>query len=166
METKKMKKAPPLNYLVLLCLSFCLPLFSSLTYAEEDFLRPEKAFDLVKTQVKTDQNGKFFIQAKWKVADGYYLYKNKVSFSTDNQEIKLGTPVLPAGKIKNDEFFGKIEVYKKELQVNIPVTSQITGKKLSITAKTQGCAEAGICYPPLRQTIDFILPAKALATEI
>ena len=159
-----MNKSTPLSYLFLLCLVF-YSLLSGIAHAEEDFLKPEKAFELIDTQVKTDPDGKSFIQANWKVADGYYLYKNKISFSTNNEDIKLGKPVLPAGKIKNDEFFGKIEVYKKHLKVKIPVTSQITGKELSITAKTQGCAEAGICYPPLRQTINFTLPENTASSK-
>jgi thioredoxin:protein disulfide reductase len=160
-----MNKSSPLSYLFLLCLVLSSLLSGSLIHAEEDFLRPEKAFQLIDTQVETDPDGKSFIQAKWKVADGYYMYKNKVSFSTDNEDIKLGKPILPAGKVKNDEFFGKIEVYKKKLQVKIPVTSQITGKEISITAKTQGCAEAGICYPPLRQTINFTLPENTASSK-
>ncbi len=134
-------------------------LFSSIvSFADEEFLKPEKAFNLYSTELKTDASGKYVIQAKWKIADGYYLYKNKTSFNTNDDDITLGKPELPAGKIKNDEFFGKIEVYKKLLQVNIPVSATTTGKPLTITAKTQGCAEAGICYPPLRQKIDFTLP--------
>ena len=146
----------------------------SSAYAEQDeFLKPEQAFVLNHSQLKTDKEGQYYIQAKWKIADGYYMYKNKVSFYTDNTEIKLAEPSLPAGKMKNDEFLGETEIYKKQLQVNIPLSfdnssSQTAAKTVTITAKTQGCAEAGICYPPFRQAINFSLPvkqAKAITPE-
>jgi len=143
-----------------------LLLFSSAIFAEEEFLRPEQAFVLSHSELKTDQDGKSFIQAKWKIADDYYLYKNKVSFYTDNKDIELGEPLLPAGKMKNDEFLGKTEIYKKQLEVKLPLTSlAATAQTINITAKTQGCAEAGICYPPFRQTIKINLPASTLSKK-
>jgi len=154
------------SYLFSYLFSLTLLLCSFHLYAEEEeFLRPEKAFILNHSQLETDKDGQFFIQAKWKIADGYYLYKNKVSFYTDNKEVELGNPILPAGKMKNDQFLGPTEIYKKELDIKIPISSLTAASKaidktVTITAKTQGCAEAGICYPPFRQKINFKLPVK------
>jgi len=98
------------------------------------------------------------LDVTWKIADGYYMYKNKVSFSTDNGDIVLGKPSLPKGKEKDDEFFGRIEIYKKQFTASVPVSSSLSEQALVITAKSQGCAEAGICYPPFRQQVNFQLP--------
>jgi thioredoxin:protein disulfide reductase len=164
--SKKMKNTGLLSYFFLII--FLLSL-SAVQAEEEEFLRPEQAFVLNHSQLKTDKDNQYYIQAKWKIADDYYMYKNKVSFYTENKEIKLGNPVLPAGIMKNDEFLGKTDVYKKHLEIKIPIsltiaelqtTAQDKAQIVTITAKTQGCAEAGICYPPFRQVIKFSLPLQ------
>lgn len=138
-------------------------LFFQHSFAEEEFLSPEVAFALSEVKVTEGQDGQHQLNVTWKIADGYYMYKNKVSFLTDNTAIELGQPTLPAGKEKDDEFFGRIEIYKKQFTAQLPVSSSLTNQELSITAKTQGCAEAGICYPPFRQTVTFKLPSAPVA---
>jgi len=135
-------------------------IFSGYSLAEDEFLMPDKAFALDHVEVKDKH-----LLVHWKIADNYYLYKNKISFYSDNKKIKVGQWILPDGELKNDEFFGEIEIYKKELTAQVPISSSIVNKKISITAKTQGCAEAGICYPPLRQQVNFSLTEQEITAE-
>ncbi|MBF0264003.1 MAG: protein-disulfide reductase DsbD [Gammaproteobacteria bacterium] len=139
-------------------------MFSGNVHCEEEFLKPEEAFKLSSVKVLSVPGEEKLLQVKWKIADKYYLYKSKVSFYSNNEEIQVGELELPSGEIKNDEFFGRIEVYKKSLTALVRITTALSGD-LSIMAKTQGCAEAGLCYPPLRQKISFSLAASVAKKE-
>lgn len=119
------------------------------SYAEEELLEVSQAFQHSARAGDGNQ-----IIASWKVSKDYYLYKNKFRFSTDTPGVILGDPVYPKAKIKNDEFFGKLEVYSKDITIKIPLTGNIPADgKVSFTAVSQGCAEKiGVCYPPQTQT--------------
>ena len=105
------------------------------------------------------------IHAVWKLADGYYLYKSKIRFSTDADGIQLGTPRLPAGKVKDDEFFGRIETYRHQVVAEIPVTRTAGAPQtFELKASSQGCADAGVCYPPQTQVASLTLPDTVATT--
>jgi thiol:disulfide interchange protein DsbD len=74
----------------------------------------------------------------------------------------LLTPALPAGKVKQDEFFGRVETYRGSVTVNLAVRNFTPGKPLIIHAESQGCADIGICYPPTTQTATVALPAGSV----
>jgi thiol:disulfide interchange protein DsbD len=114
-------------------------------YAAHEPLDPEKAYQF-SARALDDKT----IEAHWKIADGYYLYRDKIEFAAEPATVKLGTPRLPTGKMKNDEFFGKIETYRGDLKIAIPVTA---GDAAAVTLKgtSQGCWDEGVCYPPLTQ---------------
>jgi len=136
-----------------------LLLFVFNVVAEEELLEPDKAFAF-SAEV---QDG--VIHAQWNIADGYYLYRNKLRFSSDTPGVSLGEPVLPKGKIKHDEFFGDVEIYHGNVPVTIPVKSG--SGKIELTAHSQGCAEIGVCYPPHKQTVSLQLAdAGSAAQEI
>ena len=102
------------------------------------------------------------IRAVWNLADGYYLYKSKIHFTTEAEGIHLGEPVLPAGKLKHDEFFGEIETYRKQVVATIPVTRDAgAAADFELQAGSQGCADIGVCYPPQVQVAALTLPAAA-----
>jgi thiol:disulfide interchange protein DsbD len=87
------------------------------------------------------------IEARWDITPDYYMYREKIAFRADGA--KLGTPELPKGKEKDDEFFGKIEAYRGQLVIRIPV---IEGSgSILLKAESQGCWDEGICYPPMTQ---------------
>ncbi len=142
--------------LVLLALS--LPIGGA-AYADEP-LPPTQAFRLSASVI--DGNS---IEARWTIADGYYMYRDKFKFSLvdGNAVIKLGAAKYPKGIMKTDELFGKVETYRKEVKILLPLDSQIIAKGGSFTLKTvsQGCWDGGICYPPLTQEapIDFVSAA-------
>jgi thiol:disulfide interchange protein DsbD len=100
------------------------------------------------------------IEVAFEIANGYYLYRDKFKFAVDGDTVALGTPVFPRGKEKIDENFGKVEVYYKRVAIRLPVDRNASGVlpvKLKVTS--QGCADAGVCYPPQTQTVNVELPA-------
>jgi thiol:disulfide interchange protein DsbD len=89
------------------------------------------------------------IEASWDIEDGYYLYRSKFRFTSNTPGISLGEPKLPPGKIKQDEFFGEVETYRKQVTVTIPVIrSAGAPESVELEAVSQGCADMGLCYPP------------------
>jgi thiol:disulfide interchange protein DsbD len=124
--------------------------------AEEELLEPDKAFPFEVT-VKDDM-----LQAEWNIPKGYYLYRSKIRFSTDTPGISLGEPQLPAGKIKKDEFFGEVEIYSYPLTAQVPIVREnpeVT--EFELKAVYQGCADIGVCYPPITKQVRLSLPAKS-----
>jgi thioredoxin:protein disulfide reductase len=97
------------------------------------------------------------IEARWDIAPEYYLYRHKVAFSAAGA--KFGAPELPKGKEKDDEFFGKVETYRGQLIVRIPVTEG--SGSLLLKAESQGCWDEGICYPPMTQEAKIVLAAMS-----
>jgi thiol:disulfide interchange protein DsbD len=143
----------------LLFLVFCL--FFGLAQAEE-FLDPAVAF---KPSVKALDSQT--IEVSYEIAKGYYLYRDKFRFAVDGEAATLGTPTFPKGKEHNDENFGKVEVYYKTVAIRIPVERMSSGPlplKLKVTA--QGCADAGVCYPPQTQPLSIELPDPASAPPV
>ncbi len=106
------------------------------------FLPVDEAFRLTATK----EDGKA-IRLRWQVMPGYYLYRHRLSFEPAGGE--LGKPRMAAGESKHDEYFGDVEVYYGELVVTLPV-EKLPGE---LTVGYQGCADAGLCYPPQQRTI-------------
>lgn len=132
--------------------------------AEREFLPPDEAF---RFSAHVSENGN--IIADWQVAEGYYLYRDKFAFNTDTTGMQLGTASLPAGEMHHGILpsggEGEVEVYMHGVQVNIPVQrSKTAGNTIDFTAKFQGCADAGICYPPMQKTVSLQLPADQAAS--
>ncbi|NHZ40395.1 protein-disulfide reductase DsbD [Massilia aquatica] len=133
----KALKAPAQAFaLFLLALAF---LFAAPARAEEDYLAPEVAFKFSARMVDPQT-----VAVTYDIADGYYMYRERFKFTAANAT--LGTPVIPAGKIKFDETFQKdVESYRKSVTITIPVESS---GMFTLTASSQGCADAGLCYAP------------------
>ncbi len=128
--------------------------------SEEDFLPPDQAFRFTAEVVNPG-----WVEANWQIAEGYYLYRHSLGFEALGEGQSVGDPVIPDGKRKQDEFFGEVEVYYRELSVRIPVMAR-AGEMLELEARYQGCAEDGICYPPMAQQVSLALaaaPASAAA---
>ena len=101
------------------------------------------------------------LELHWQITPGYYLYRQKFDIKSDNPDVQLGTPDFPQGEIKNDQYLGTSEIYTKDVDVLIPVTSSNGATKFTLTAVYQGCAEAGLCYPPQTKTQAIDLAAAA-----
>jgi thiol:disulfide interchange protein DsbD len=143
-------------------------LFLSSTYiitpayaAEPEPLPPAQAFPMSATAKGADT-----IVTEWKIADGYYLYHDKFQFRSDTPGVTLGKPRIPAGKVKHDEYFGDVETHRGNLEIEIPVErSADAGNSIHLIAKSQGCADIGICYPPYEQTATIQLAAAETASK-
>jgi thiol:disulfide interchange protein DsbD len=115
--------------------------------AEQELLQPDAAFAF-----SSSVSDRSTLQVNWDIADGYYLYRDRIRFSTDTPDVELGEPVLPPGIVKDDEFFGKIAIFRDRVTATIPITrSPKDIDSISLRALSQGCADIGVCYPPHTQ---------------
>ncbi len=135
-------RVAPLLWLLAALLFFFIPA----AHADEQPLPPEQAF-----QVSVRALDAHTVEARWQIAEGYYLYRERFKFASATPGVTLGAAQLPAGEKKDDPNFGTVEVYHRTVAAVLPVTGSINGLQLTVTA--QGCAEMGICYPPLVQTV-------------
>jgi len=128
--------------------------------ADEEFLHPDQAFAL-----SGSVTGPNTLHLNWVIAEGYYLYRSKIKIATESAAVQLGAPDLPQGDEKTDEYFGKQEVYHEFLDADVPFSraSPVAGE-FSVNVTYQGCAEAGLCYPPITKTLELTLPAVDAAT--
>jgi len=118
----------------------------------QDVLEPEKAFRFSARALDART-----IEVRYEIEDGYYLYRDKFRFAAEPELVKLGAADFPPGKIKQDEFFGKVETYRGNLAIRIPV--EAGNDKLRLAVTSQGCADVGICYPPMTQHAEIVLAA-------
>ena len=124
--------------LLLACLALLLG-FAPQARAAEDFLDPAIAFRF-EARMADPQT----VEVRYQIADGYYMYRERFAFRAAGT--KLGTAEIPPGKVKYDETFQKdVETHKGELVIRIPVEGSAP---FPFIASTQGCADAGLCYPP------------------
>jgi len=126
-------------------LAFLLTFIAVFSYAEEALLPADEAFAF-KAKVANDE-----IQLKWDIAPGYYLYKEKIKITSDYSK-QLGVAKFPKAKIKNDEFFGKVGTYRNNVVVSIPVLPG-DAKSILLNITFQGCADLGVCYPPITKSV-------------
>src|SRR5690606_7136595 len=101
------------------------------------------------------------------VAPGYYLYKDKISASTASDRVQLGKLDLPPGEMKNDQYFGDMEVYYNDVFANLPLARATPDAlDLELEVKYQGCADGGICYMPVTRTLSVGLPTATAVSAL
>lgn len=155
MKTSQHLIARPFAWFAALVFAAIALLSGPCARAEENFLEPEKAFQIAARM--TDANT---VEVTYAIADGYYMYRERFAFKADGAV--LGEPVYPAGKIKYDETFQKdVESYRNAIKILIPV--QGSGP-FALTATSQGCADAGLCYPPMDSTVKLVAAGGAPAS--
>lgn len=120
--------------------------------ADPKLLPPEQAFRF-SARALDDQT----LEARFSVTDGYYLYREKIKFALDPAMTELAA-TLPQGKVKEDPFFGTVETYRGEVVVRLPLQASSAGRSLVLVADSQGCADAGVCYPVSRQKVTLQVP--------
>ncbi|UVW29104.1 protein-disulfide reductase DsbD [Massilia sp. H6] len=127
----------------LLLLTAFLLLAAGGVRAADDFLDPAVAF-----RFEARMAGDKTVEVRYQIADAYYMYRERFAFRANGAV--LGTPEIPPGKVKYDETFQKdVETYKNQLVIRIPVEGS---GPFTLTATSQGCADAGLCYPPQEHT--------------
>lgn len=133
---------------------FQVTLFPTAQAAE--FLEPEAAFKFSARALDANT-----LEARWQIADGYYLYRDKFKFELTGGT--LGRTALPAGKVKQDENFGRVEIYRREVRISLPIQRTPGITSVTLTAVSRGCADAGLCYTP--QTVSTTIKLPAVAAE-
>jgi len=123
--------------------------------AQVKLLPPEEAFRFSARSLDART-----VEATFAVADGYYLYREKLRFSSTPAAIAAGSVVLPPGKVKEDQFFGKVETYRDRVVIRLPLDNATAGQAVTVRADSQGCADVGVCYPPNVQSVTVTLPVS------
>lgn len=119
----------------------------------EGFLPVREAFQLSQVEAPEGMIGVRFV-----AAEGYYLYRHRLQFTTEPGGITLGPPQLPEGQHKRDEYFGDVEVYHNVVDVTLPRPATAS-QAFTLVVTYQGCADKGLCYPPETQRLS--IPALA-----
>ena len=123
--------------------------------AEDGFLDPNVAF---RVSAGVDGNA---IRVRWIIADGYYIYRQKIEIRPESPDLTLSAPQLPPGLVKTDPYLGRQEIYQQQVEALVPYSRTDAGAHpLQIKVTYQGCAEAGLCYPPITKVL---YPAHPLA---
>jgi thiol:disulfide interchange protein DsbD len=121
----------------------------------DDFLPPDEAF-----RFDASADGPDRVRLTWQIAGGYYLYRSRIKAESSGTQAQLGALALPAGIEKTDEYFGKQEIYHGALTGELPVARSSGGAlDVPLDVTYQGCAEAGLCYQPIKKTLLVHLPA-------
>ncbi|NIF40766.1 protein-disulfide reductase DsbD [Burkholderia sp. Tr-862] len=118
----------------------------SVARAADDFLDPSVAFKFSASESPGQ------VDVRFKVANGYYLYRERFAFAVKSGQATLGDPKFPPGHVKFDQTFQKeVETYRDEVVIHVPVKQAAGPFELAVTS--QGCADEGICYPPAEHVV-------------
>ncbi|MBI2382684.1 MAG: hypothetical protein HYV18_01240 [Gammaproteobacteria bacterium] len=117
----------------------------------KDYLPVDDAFQLQPAEWRKGR-----VVVSWRIAPGYYLYRDRLKFAVAQPDgARLGAPLLPGGESYLDEVFGQVEVYRTELRAELPLSPAAAG---SLRVTYQGCADAGLCYPPQTRVVAVDAP--------
>ena len=113
-------------------------------------LPPEKAF-AVSAYLEAPSS----IRIQWRIAQGYYLYKDKIHLDLSGiPGLALGQFELPRGDAHQDPEFGVVEIFRGDLEFSVPMTGPANpAMEMKLSAQFQGCADRGVCYPPMDRDI-------------
>ncbi len=114
----------------------------------EELLSADQAFQLVSATRAADG-----VHLSWVIAPGYYLYRHRMTAEAVDGGAPLAALALPPGTRKHDEHFGDVEIYTTTVDARLPVASAAKVPK-QLKLRWQGCAEAGVCYPPVVRIVD------------
>ncbi|MGB3434381.1 protein-disulfide reductase DsbD [Achromobacter sp.] len=116
--------------------------------AEAEFLDPEKAFAFSAEMVAPET-----LEMRYRVAPGYYMYRERFGITISPiGAATLGEAVYPKGEVKYDPTFEKdMEVFHQDVVIRVPVAAG--GQPFTLTLTAQGCADAGLCYPPMDSSV-------------
>ncbi len=121
----------------------------------DQLLEPDDAFEF-SASIKNGNT----LYVSWEIAPNYYLYREKIKLELVNASgTKLGDYSIPNGEPKHDESFGNVEVLYEDLNFNVPLIREDHGAQtIKLRAYFQGCAERGVCYPPMNKEVLLDLP--------
>ncbi len=129
-------------------------LLGTTTADTHEFLDPEDAF-----QLEIEIAGENALAVHFKIAPGYYLYRDKISFQIAQGNAQIRVFDLPPGNVKQDPYFGAVDVYLISRSIIVPIErNDLMADTLSVSINFQGCAEKGICYAPMNTIRTIELP--------
>ncbi|MGE5863780.1 MAG: protein-disulfide reductase DsbD [Rhizobacter sp.] len=131
--------------------------------AEEAYLPPEQAFPLAVRLLDANR-----IELRFDVAPGYYLYRDKITVTAQPSSVTLGETTVPRGAVKYDATFEKdVESLRERVPVVVSVPSTVPPGAFQLQVGSQGCADKGLCYPPMERTVQVEAgPAGLLAVNL
>ncbi|WP_269058028.1 protein-disulfide reductase DsbD domain-containing protein, partial [Xanthomonas translucens] len=144
-----------LHRIAALCL-LALAAFPALAVDEKDLLPVDQAFVLT---AQAPERGR--IELHWKIAEGYYLYRHRIAVRVLGGFKPNPTLQLPAGHKKTDPYFGEVETYRGALNAVQSGVADPATTSVQVEVRYQGCADAGVCYPPQKRVLKVALPAAA-----
>jgi thiol:disulfide interchange protein DsbD len=122
-----------------------------------ELLEPEKAFRIT-ARALDERNA----EVEFRIAKGYYMYRNRFSFASESGK-PLAEVEIPRGTEKVDEFFGRTETFRDLVRIRVPLSpADAKAGSVNLKVTSQGCADVGVCYAPLEQTVrvDFRTPPR------
>jgi thiol:disulfide interchange protein DsbD len=134
-----------LFFLILLVLS--APALAQLKFggSTDNLLEPEKAFRFSASPLEGGA-----VEVRFAIADGYYLYRERFRFEATGA--RLGKAQFPPGLLHKDEFFGEMQIYRKEVRIRVPVEA---AGDFDLKVTSQGCADVGVCYIPMESKVSL-----------
>ncbi|MBB6365383.1 thiol:disulfide interchange protein DsbD [Xanthomonas sacchari] len=142
-----------LHRLAALCL-LAVAAFPALAISEKDLLPVDQAFAL---SAQAPERGR--IALHWDIAKGYYLYRHRIAVKVIGGFRPNPTLQLPAGHKKTDPYFGEVETYRDALNAVQSGIADPDTDRVQVEVRYQGCADAGVCYPPQKRLLEVTLPA-------
>jgi thioredoxin:protein disulfide reductase len=140
--------------LLLLVLAVALPAAAQLKLGggADNLLEPEKAFRFSARALDAST-----VEVTFAIANGYYLYRERLKFAAEgNPAVRLGAPEMPRGIAHKDEFFGEMQIYRKDVRIRLPVQGE---GRFDLKVVSQGCADVGVCYVPMESKASIHLAA-------
>jgi len=94
------------------------------------------------------------VDVEFRIAEGYYLYRDRFRFETAAGEL-IAEVELPTGRLKEDPFFGRTEIYRRWVHIRVPLSgTDMARARVRLKVVSQGCADSGVCYIPQEQWVD------------
>jgi thiol:disulfide interchange protein DsbD len=146
-----------LAFLLLPLAALAAPPAAAIT--QDDLLPVDEAFVLTASAPSRDR-----IELHWKITPGYYLYRHRTGAEA-GPGFRAQPLQMPKGKAYRDEFFGDVETYRGELLATLTGQAEAGADSVTVKVRYQGCADAGICYPPQTRTLTVALPAESGGRE-
>jgi len=125
---------------------------------ESDFLPPDRAFR-VSSRIDGD-----LLHVSWVIADGYYLYREKMAIQAESPGLVVAIANFPSGTTKTDPYLGTQQIFTQQVEATAAFSrSDYGAHPIQIKVTYQGCAEAGLCYPPITKVI---FPTAAASADL
>ena len=121
--------------------------------AGPEFLPVEEAYQL-EVEVLESQGVRLY----WQIADSYYLYQHRFGFTLEDAAGRSNCVELPPALQRTTSISAK---YRSTTTAPISCCAPVNRRQATLTVSSQGCADAGLCYPPQKQYFDWISPAAA-----